>query len=145
MTETNRKKRGRKSNPVLDISNNGLNATPLMNRVSKEEYKNADPWLEKKKVIEKKIVERIVSTDNYDSGSEAEFDICDIVKEEIEVVRYYLQQIGEFEGNNIVDGKRRRTPTNKLEDQPFAHYQYNKGREDTMPFKSSSSDSKDFL
>ena len=47
MTETNRKKRGRKPNLLLDISNNGLNAAPLMNRVSKEEYDNADPWLEK--------------------------------------------------------------------------------------------------
>jgi hypothetical protein len=46
----------------------------------------------------------------------------EIVEEEIEVVRYYLQQIGEFEGDNIVNGKRRRTPTNRLENQSFAHY-----------------------
>ena len=145
MTETNRKKRGRKQDLLLDISNNRLNAAPLMNRVSKEEYDNADPWLEKKKVTEKKTIERVVQPDNYDSDSEAEFDICDVVKEEIEIVRYYVQQIGKLEGSNIVDGKRRRISTDRLEDQRFPHYQYNKGRKDTMPFKSSSSDSKDFL
>lgn len=143
MTETNRKKRGRKQDLLLDISNNRLNAAPLMNRVSKEEYDNADPWLEKKKVTEKKTIERVVQPDNYDSDSEAEFDICDVVKEEIEIVRYYVQQIGKLEGSNIVYEKRRRISTKKLEQELFLPFHYNKQKK--MPFDSSSSDSGDFL
>jgi hypothetical protein len=41
MSET--KKRGRKPDPLKNISNNGLKAAPLMRKVTKEEYENGVP------------------------------------------------------------------------------------------------------